>query len=598
MKFSRLALAVVGLALGVSARAAAPALAGASSPFRREQAASPVNWQTWDATLPERAKKEGRPVYLFAGSFLNELSRATCRQTFANADVAAYLNENFLCVIVDRDEQPDLAAAIQYYLHTIKQQDGWPASLWLTPELLPYEGAGYLPPSEEWGKPSFLKVARQAREAWADPKAARTRAADAVAMMNTSPDLPPPATGPAPKREAQLAEAAAAWRATYDAANAGFGQAPKSPEPELLRFLLARPPEDRDPALATLRAVINGAERDPLDGGIFARATDAAWKMPYFQKTLPDQARVALACLDAARVSGEPSFAQAARGALDYSLARLALPGGGFAAAEDDTTDESASYYVWTAAEIDSVLGAESAAFKTAYAVQPEGNVSADDDPSAHFKGKNILRRATPVGDAATEAVLASAIGRLRAARDHRPAPVRCDRATAGAQGLMLAALSRAGAQLADPRFLNAAAQSFALLQKELLASPEGDVRRMRGSDAPGGPADYAALALGCREFARTGKHPEAEVLATRLLARATTLFYDAAHGRFLAAPATLPPGLFVRAPAAGDPPSAEALALLAGAPGDQAAALAKSLAAAIDGGIPTPGDVLLALGQ
>jgi uncharacterized protein YyaL (SSP411 family) len=228
--------------------------------------------------------------------------------------------------------------------------------------------------------------------------------------------------------------------------------------------------------------------------------------------------------------------------------------------------------------------------------VKSEGNISADDDPSGHLHGKNILRRATPTGDAAAEASLAAAAVRLRAARDHRTMPARNDRATAGAHGLMLAALSRAGAQLHEPRFLKAAAQTFALVQKELVTTPAGDVRRMRGSAVAAAPSDYAALALGCREFALTGKHADADTLAKVLLARADTLFFDATHGNYFATPADLPAGLFVRPPAAGDPPAAETLALLAGAPPEQAAALAKTLAASLDGGAPAPGDVLLAL--
>jgi uncharacterized protein YyaL (SSP411 family) len=599
MSFARLVVAGFCLTVGTAVSAASAALADSPSTFLREQAGSAVNWQLWDAGLVKRAHDEGRPVYVFAGSILNELSRATIRQTFNNADVAAYLNANFLCVLVDRDEQPDVAAAILQFLRTIKQQDGWPAHLWLTPEMQPFEGAGYLPPSEEWGKPGFLKVARQALDAWAgDPKTCRARAADAVAMMNSPGEPPTAGSGPAPKLATQLADGATAWRGTYDEANAGFGQAPKGTEPELLRFLLRQSPADRDAALATLRAIVNGAVRDPLDGGFFSRATDAAWRVPYFQKILADQARMALACLDAAQVSGDATLAQAARGALDYALTRLALPAGGFAAAEDGTTDETASYYTWTAAEIDTLLGPDAAAFKKAYAVLPEGNVSADDDPSAHFKGKNILRRATLPGDAAAETALASALGRLRTARDGRLAPRRYDRATAGAHGLMLAALSRAGAQLGEPRYLKAAAQLFALVQKDFVVGPAGDVRRMRAPSAPAAPADYAALALGCREFARTGKQAEAGALATLLLARAGGVFFDSVHGAYFATPATLPPGLVVRPPAAGDVPAAETLALLAGAPPDQAAALAKTLAASLDAGTPAPGDVLLALSQ
>ncbi|HEY4301418.1 MAG TPA: DUF255 domain-containing protein [Candidatus Didemnitutus sp.] len=592
-------LRIPGLAAflaAASAFAADDGLAGSVSDLLHSQAAGAVHWQAWDASIVERAKASGKPVYVFAGSQLNELTRATCRQTFANAEVASFLNANFFCVIVDRDEQPGLAAAIQYFLKSVKQQDGWPAHLWLTPELQPYEGAAYLPPSEEWGKPSFMKVARQAAEAWSgDAKACRARAADAVALMKSEPDLPLPVEGAPPKLEAQVADAIAAWRATADAASGGFGTAPKALEPELLQVLLARGPADHDLAVAALHAIVNGAARDPLDGGFFARTTDAAWKVPYFQKSLADQARIVLALLDAAHGGSDPAFASAARGALDYTLSRLALPSGGLAAAEDATGDESSGYYTWTEAEIDSVLGPDSAAFKKAYAIATAGNISADDDPSAHFKGRNVLRRATPAGSAGEEAALAASARKLLTTRLQRPLPPRRERATAAAQGLALAAFSRAAGELPEPRFAAAAAKLYAALRRDYLTGAS-DLRHLAAPSVAGGPADYAAVAFGCRAFAHLGKHPEAAALADRLVARADALFLDGAHGRYLATAASLAPGIFVRAPATGDVPSAECLAVMAGLPADTKAGVVRTLAASLEAGTAPPGDALLAL--
>ncbi len=436
---------------------AAPA---ATSPLQRDIAGSPVHWVAWDAALPARAKQANKPVYVFLGSFLSELSRATCRQTFANADTAAFLDANFLCVFVDKDEQPELAAAVQYYLRDVKQMEGWPAHLWLTPELQPFEGANYLPPTEEWGKASFMKIAQQAQAAWAsDAPGVRSHAAETVARLAAA----PPAVKASTASPEKLSAAAAAWRARFDATHGGFGDTPKNPEPELLRFLLKQSPADRDAAHATLRALAGSALRDPLDGGFFRYASDVAWHLPYQQKTLADQARLALAFLDGATASEKdaPAFAAAARGALDYALKRLVHADGTFAAAEDATDDEHAGYYAWTEAEIDAALGADAAAFKRAHGVTAAGNVSADDDPSGRYQGKNLLRSALPA-----DAKDAAASATLLAARDKRPAITRDERATAGTHGLLLAALSPAGAQLHEPRYLDAAPRPLAAAQR------------------------------------------------------------------------------------------------------------------------------------
>jgi len=593
LRFSALALLTGGLAGPARAADTSP-LAGSPSAFAREQAGSAIHWQNWDEKTLKHAKDEGRPVYVFIGSFLSELSRATTQQSFATPEVIELLNQNFICVLVDRDEQPDIAACAQHYLRTVKQLDGWPAHLWLTPELQPFEGASYLPPSEEWGKASFIKIARQAKDAWtADPAACRARAKEAVnALLKPFPAIGATSSEKIPEK---LAAAAKAWRDTADAAHGGFGESPKSPEPELLRFLLRQSPADKETALKTLRAIAAGAIHDPVDGGYFERATDAAWKMPYFQKTLTMQARLALAFLDAAQISGDKSFADAARSALDYTLLRLALPDGGFAAAQDGTGETAAGYFAWTAAEIDTALGAEAAAFKTAYGVVAAGNVSPEEDATGNLTGKNLLMRVTPLGEPAAEATLANAVAKLRIVRNQRPALHRDERATAGAHGLMLAALSRADAQLEGAKYLEAANRLYAFVQKELV-TPTGALRRMKGSTSAAAPADYAALALGCREYSRSAKNKDADTLATQLLARANPLFYDATSGHYYAVPAELPVGIFTRAPAAVDTLSAESLALQAGAPADTAKALTAGLVATLENTPTAPGDVLLAL--
>jgi len=548
-----------------------------------------VQFLPWGEEAFGRARREEKPVFLFIGSRTSELSRAMGRQTFANADVAAMLNQNFVCVLVDREEQPALAVLYQAYVRQVKQVSGWPLNVWLTPELQPFEGATYLPPTEEWGKASFMKVAQQAREAWsADPKGCRTRAAEVATQL--APVSPPvPAVTPE-KIKSQLTAAAEAWRATFDATHGGFSEPPKNPEPELLRFLLRQSAPDREAALVTLRAIATGALRDPLDGGFFRYASDAEWRLPYQQKVLSDQARLALAFLDAAQGGDKPLFTAAARGALDYVLARLARPDGSFAAGEDATADEFAGYYAWTAADIDAALGADSTTFKAAHGVEAGGNVSADADASGRLQGKNILRRASP-GDGSS----AAAATRLLALRDQRPAPPRDDRMGIGAHGLVLAALARAGVQLDEARYLKGATRLFAVLKKEV--SPSGDLPHLRGFTEPAGPADYAALALGCRELARATKSKTADELVTRLLATAHSRFLDPVTGRYYATPTALPTGIFVRPLALGDAPSAEALTLMAGAPPEQAKVIAAGLLASLEeAGGTGPGDTLLAL--
>jgi hypothetical protein len=314
-------------------------LASAPSEFVRAQAMSAIRWQPWNEATLARARVSGRSIYVFVGTPLSELTRATINQTFASEKTVAWLNENFFCIFVDADTQPDVAAYAQHFLGSVKQLRGWPAHLWLTSDLQIYDGANYLPPSEEWGKPGFLKAARAALEAWSvDSGRARALAAEALSMMRPV-SLPAVAKVDLP---AKLDNAAAAWVAASDAQHGGFGSAPKQPEPELIRFLLTRDDAARAAAMKAARALVAGAVRDSVDGGFYRRAIDEAWKEPYRQKTLSDQARIAVALLDAADAGKDEALRSAALGALDFAVKELGLPDGSFAAALDGTLEENA----------------------------------------------------------------------------------------------------------------------------------------------------------------------------------------------------------------------------------------------------------------
>jgi uncharacterized protein YyaL (SSP411 family) len=578
-------------ALGALSARAADRLRGESSAFLREFADSPVDWMPWGGAAFARAKAEQRPVFLFIGSFTSELSGAMRRQTFANTKNAQWLNKQFVCVIVDRDERPDVAALFAAYVSDLKQLSGWPLNVWLTPEFEPYEGATYLSPSEDWGAPGFLKLANQARSAWdTNPAGCRKRASESVSQLR------PPARPPAPpewnpeKTRARLNASAAAWLATFDAAQGGFGDVPRTPEPELIRFMLLQQGANREAAIRTLRALATSAVRDPLDGGFFRHAADGAWLIPYQQKTLSDQARIALAFLDGAKGPDAKSFAECAKGALDFALSRLSLPDGGFASSLDATGDEFAGYYAWGEPEIDGALGADSRAYKAAHGVLPAGNVPATDDPSAVYAGKNLLRSLAEANssDAHDDAVLLGV-------RDRRPAPPRDDRSTAGANGLMLSALARAGAQLGDPRYVEAARRTLAAVRRDFLVSPGGALRRLKGTDLEAAADDYAAVALGCADFARAANDRDASALAVQLLVRLDARFYDPSAGVFFGAPNPPGPGFFMRPLGAGDPPSAESTATAAR--DSHAMSIAAALSESLDeSSAQAPGDQLLAL--
>ncbi len=595
------------LAATLSTHAASP-IATESSAFLRSYADGPVNWMPWGEPAFTRAKQEQKPVLLVIGSFTSELSRAMHRQTFSNAETAAFLNDTFVCILVDAKEQREVTALYQQYLQTVKQLSGLPMNLWLTPELKPFDGANYLPPTEEWGKEGFSTVAKRAAAAWkADAAAQRAKATEAVTTVVAAQPTTAAEAVDAAAITRLLTDAKEAWRARFDAANGGFGDPPKYPEPELLRYLL-RDPASQEMALTTLRAVINGAVRDPLDGGFFRYAVDAEWRHPYFQKTLADQARLALALLDAAKLTDHAQFAEAARGALHYALTQLRTKEGDFCGAEDSTPDAVTASYFWTVAEIRDVLGeAFAKEFSSAYSVTAEGNIPADAFPGATTTGKNILYRATPAPNAATEKSLQASSTKLLAKRQSRASALRDDNATSGTHGLLLEALSRASLQLQDPQLTASAKDEYAFIREKLLL-PDGGVRRLAGRSVAAATEDYGFLIAGLLEYDTVAKDSGAAALAEKLLNAANTHFWSEKTGRYFAVGPTPDQGTWARVvystPGPADLPSTEATLLraleshpAAKSSADLVAALRRTIAADVkDAGEVARGDLLLSL--
>ena len=434
------------------------------------------------------------PIYLHIGDPLNELTGAMHRQTFANEEVAAFLNDHFVCVNVDRDAVPGLAGYGQQWLAADQKLAGWPLNLWFTPELAPIEGASYLPPTEEWGREGFMVVAGRVAERWSADAAAVRRAT--TTTQQTIADYLPFAAEPVDNLDAALATAAADWLAALNPDRGTVGEAPHRFEPELLRFLIARGGEARAAALTALRLRILSPLRDPIDGGFYRATSDASGLIPVFQKRLTDQARIALACLDAAQVSEDPVFAAGAKSALDYAINRLSPAGDGtFVIGEDATAGEATAHQSWAWDDLVSIVGADTAA---ALGAKPEGNVDTAEDLEGHHQGRNILNaspalmRSQPLFDLRAKLLF------------HRAhlAPALLDTiATAGAHGLMLHVLKRSEAELSDLDHGAYALGVRAALLRDFAAGTES-FTRIANSDVPATPEDYVLAAMGLRDTA------------------------------------------------------------------------------------------------
>jgi uncharacterized protein len=536
-------------------------LAGERSPYLLQHAANPVDWYPWGDEAFARSRAENKPIFLSIGYSTCHWCHVMERESFENDEVAALLNREFVSIKVDREERPDVDRVYMTFVQATTGSGGWPMSVWLTPELKPFYGGTYFPPTSRWGRPGFVDILQEIARVWKADRDKVAQSADAVTRELRALDKTSPVwTVPGPDA---LAATVKQFRQAFDAARGGFGDAPKFPRPSELLFLLrehARTEDaaPRDMALQTLRAMALGGMRDHVGGGFHRYSVDADWRVPHFEKMLYDQAQLALAYTEAAQASGDSFYAEVAEDTLLYVLRQMTDPAGGFYSAEDadSVPPESAgedraekkegAFYLWRAGELDTLLGADARVVELRFGIEPDGN--APQDPQQEFTGKNLLYVARSVEEIARATgqpndrivdVLNRARVQMFEARLRRPRPHRDDKVLTAWNGLAIAALARlarmlaglgAGGEAAAAPLRAAAVRAASFIRERMWSADTGTLlRRYRDGHAeiPGYAEDYAYLIFGLIELFQTDPEPMWLEWAIALQRRQDELFWD-----------------------------------------------------------------------
>jgi uncharacterized protein YyaL (SSP411 family) len=546
-------------------------LARERSPYLLQHAENPVDWFPWTSEAFERARSENKPIFLSIGYSTCHWCHVMERESFENADVARVLNEHFISIKVDREERPDVDRVYMTFVQATTGSGGWPMSVWLTPELKPFYGGTYFPPSSKWGRPGFVDILQEIARVWRSEHDKVLESAEAVVAQLRSADKPR-ASWTTPGAEA-LQRTVAQFRQSFDPRNGGFGDAPKFPRPSELLFLLREHARTGDREAATivretLDAMARGGMRDHVGGGFHRYSVDAGWRVPHFEKMLYDQAQLVLGYVEGAQACAEPSFLAVAEDTLRYVSREMTHPDGGFFSAEDaDSVPPEAAgsphphkaegaFYLWTEAELDALLGGDSDVVKRRFGVKPGGN--APIDPQREFVGKNILYAARTVDDVATEtgsdlfsveASLSRARLAMFAARLERPKPHLDDKILTAWNGLMIAAFARTARVLAFRRedghlHLDAARRAAGFLRAHMWHEPSATLRRRfrdGQADIDGYAEDYAYLIFGLLELFQADPDPQWLDWAVTLQKRQDALFWDAADGGWFSTTGTDP---------------------------------------------------------
>lgn len=514
-------------------------LANENSPYLLQHANNPVDWYPWSAEALDKARTENKPIFLSIGYAACHWCHVMEHESFEDPETAAIMNENFICIKVDREERPDLDSIYMQATNAITGSGGWPMSVFLTPDLRPFYAGTYFPPVRRYNMPSFKEVLLSLANAWKTERQEVDRVGDQVLQHIRPASL----TGQVNDgfTEQSLENATKAILDAYDWGNGGWGPAPKFPQPMTIEFLLRRyagnspqKEQTRKASLHTLNAMARGGMYDVVGGGFARYSVDNFWRVPHFEKMLYDNAQLASAYLHACLITGESKFKQVCEETLDFILREMTHSQGGFFSSLDaDSEGEEGKFYVWTRDEIQNILGTEFDFFEAAYGITSQGN----------WEGKVVLQRALDDSTLAARFKLDPDSVRDRLNESHRKLlqvrnthirPGTDDKILVMWNALMLSTFAEAGRYLGRKDYLDAAVRNARFLLDNLYIN-DRLLRSWRAGQARHNAylEDYAALILGLLELYQSDFNTEWFTTAVRLADEMIAHYQDPEGGFF-----------------------------------------------------------------
>ena len=423
-----------------------------TSPYLLQHAYNPVDWYPWGPEALAKARGEGKPILLSIGYSACHWCHVLSHESFENEDTARLMNENFVNIKVDREERPDLDQIYMSAVQMMTRHGGWPLTVFLTPDLVPFFGGTYFPPEDRHGMPAFSRVLAGVADAYRErPDDVEQTAQEMLIELRHMGE----ARASNEMLETSLLDDAFQRIARgYDSRYGGFGSAPKFPSSMNLEFALRTfHRTGRSDALEMVkhscRRMAEGGLYDQLGGGFHRYSTDARWLVPHFEKMLYDNALLSRLYLHVYQVTGDSFFRRITEETLDYVIREMTDEGGGFYSTQDaDSEGLEGKFFVWTIEEVNALLGEDDAfLFCAYYDVTPEGN----------FEEHNILnvpRSAEQVAEEAGVSVarLMEVIERGRETlfreREKRVKPGRDEKILTAWNGMMLESFAEASVVL------------------------------------------------------------------------------------------------------------------------------------------------------
>lgn len=507
------------------------------SPYLLQHADNPVDWYPWGDEAFKKATQEDKPVFLSIGYATCHWCHVMAHESFEDEQVASLLNSAFVNIKVDREERPDIDNTYMTICQMLTGQGGWPLTIIMTPKKEPFFAATYLPKESRQNRIGMLDLVPQIETIWNSDRERILQSADKIKSGFTkSLDLGK-STGPL--SEDILRKTTESLSNRFDPVSGGFGTSPKFPSPHNLLYLLnssriSGDAESKKMALLTLEKMRLGGIWDHIGKGFHRYSTDHEWLLPHFEKMLYDQAMMLMAYTEGWRISENPLFKKTACDIVDYLDECLRAPGGAFYSAEDaDSEGEEGKFYVWKKSEIESVLTDENAElFCKLFQINSEGNFY--DESTRQKTGANIPHLKNPVSKDLEEHI-EDILSQLHQHRKNRIRPQLDDKILTDWNGLLIAALARAGRILEEPGFTERAETAWAVLNDKCLQKSGGLFHRLKDGEAaiPGMADDYAFTIFGLIELYQSAFKPEYLSLAIEIQDYFDRNFQESQYGGY-----------------------------------------------------------------
>jgi uncharacterized protein YyaL (SSP411 family) len=426
-------------------------LAHETSPYLQQHAGNPVDWYPWGEDALRLARESGKPILLSVGYSACHWCHVMAHESFEDPQVAAVMNELFVNIKVDREERPDIDQIYQVAQQMLTQRTGgWPLTMFLTPDQVPFFGGTYFPKEARYGLPGFVDLMRRVRRYYEAQRAdIDTQNGELVAALGRT--QPRGDAHPSDFSDAPLREVVDVLASTFDRARGGFGNAPKFPHPDSLELCLRHYAAHGDEsslrmALVTLARMAEGGIFDQLGGGFARYSVDDGWAIPHFEKMLYDNGQLIRLYADAWVLTGNPLFARTVEETAAWVMREMQAPDGGYYSSLDaDSEGVEGKYYVWAPGEAKALLSREEYAV-----VGPHFGFDLPPNFEGHacnpVVAKPLAAVAVALGIAVEEAArrLASAKAKLFAAREQRVRPGRDDKILTSWNALMIGGLAHA----------------------------------------------------------------------------------------------------------------------------------------------------------